>query len=216
MDSTLIQQEVIDEMARYANVYEDVQKVTERAMRGEMDFNQSLKLRVGLLKGHHRDELFQKVISNLKYTEGDEHLFQVLKKMGIRTAVLSGGFTEIVQHAQKELGLDHAFGNDLVVDAHGHLTGEIREPILNAQRKADLLTEIAETHGIETQEIIAVGDGANDLLMLARAYLGVAFNAKPKVQQSANFWINQPSIANLLYLLGISDDDADAILSDSK
>jgi phosphoserine phosphatase len=205
MDSTLIQQEVIDELARYAGVYDQVQEITHRAMNGELDFNQSLEMRVKLLKGTPESN-FDKVIENLAYTDGAHYLCRSLKKLGYRLAVISGGFRTVTQHVRKELGLDYDYANQLEV-RDGILTGRTKGPIVNAQRKADLLVTIAQKEGVTLEQCVAIGDGSNDLPMLGAAGLGIAFNAKPAVQEAATFRVNQRNLDSILYLLGFSEED---------
>lgn len=206
MDSTLIQQEVIDELAKLAGVREAVSEITERAMQGELDFFGSLRERVALLKGHNADQLFDHVKKNLVFTKGAHELCATLKKLGYKMAVISGGFLPMARHVQKELGLDYAFANTLEVDRQtGNLTGRTVGPVVTPQRKRDLLSMIAEIEGCELGQTIAVGDGANDIPMLLTAGLGVAFCAKPKVQQVANFRVNTPDLKTVLYLIGLSD-----------
>jgi phosphoserine phosphatase len=205
MDSTLIQQEVIDELARYGGVYDQVQEITHRAMNGELDFNQSLQKRVELLKGTPVSN-FDKVIENLVYTDGAHYLCRSLKKLGYRLAVISGGFRTVTQHVRNELGLDYDYANQLEVQ-DGILTGRTKGPIVNAQRKADLLVTIAQKEGITLEQCVAIGDGSNDLPMLGTAGLGIAFNAKPAVQEAAKFRVNQRNLDSILYLLGFSEDD---------
>lgn len=206
MDSTLIQQEVIDELARHAGVYEQVQAITHRAMAGELDFNESLEQRVALLAGTP-SSVFDKVIDNLEYTPGAHHLCKTLKRLGYRLGVISGGFTRVTEHVRAKLGLDYDYANTLEEDDNGVFTGRTVGPVVNAQRKADLLTTIAQHERITLDQVIAIGDGANDLPMLGTAGLGIAFNAKPAVQKAANFRINQPSLTAVLYLLGFSEQD---------
>lgn len=206
MDSTLIQQEVIDELARYAGVYEDVQAITHAAMSGEIDFNQSLEARCALLKGTP-EAVFEKVIENLVYTEGAHELCRVLKKLGYRLAVISGGFLRVAEHVARTLGLDMFYANELEVDADGCFTGKTVGPIVNAQRKADLLVTIAQKEGVTLAQTAAIGDGSNDTLMLGVAGLGIAFNAKPAVQKAASFRINQRNLDSTLYLLGFSEEE---------
>eukprot|EP00182_Erythrolobus_australicus_P004683 CAMPEP_0185835866 /NCGR_PEP_ID=MMETSP1353-20130828/8638_1 /TAXON_ID=1077150 /ORGANISM="Erythrolobus australicus, Strain CCMP3124" /LENGTH=430 /DNA_ID=CAMNT_0028534575 /DNA_START=3 /DNA_END=1295 /DNA_ORIENTATION=- len=204
MDSTMIQQEVIDELARYAGVYEQVEAITHRAMGGSMDFNESLRQRVSMLRGSPAST-FDQVIKNLVYTEGVKDLCRALKRLGYKLAVISGGFTAITNHVKQELKLDYAFANTLEVGEDGIFTGRTQGPIVNAQRKADLLQTIAQQEQISTDQVIAIGDGANDLPMLGTAGLGIAFNAKPAVQAAASFRINQRRIDSVLYLLGFSE-----------
>ncbi|KAI8827086.1 HAD-like domain-containing protein [Fimicolochytrium jonesii] len=208
MDSTLIQQEVIDEIAKHAGVVEEVAKITEQAMNGEIDFKESLRRRVRLLKGTPVSAL-QTVKAQLTFTEGAHFLCKALKKLGFKLAVISGGFMPLALHVKNQLGLDYAFANQLKVSPDGQtLTGETHGPIVDGMRKAELLDVIAQAESIGPEQVIAVGDGANDLWMLAAAGLGIAFNAKPKVQKEARARINQTSLRNVLYLLGYTDDDA--------
>lgn len=158
MDSTLIQQEVIDELARYAGVYEDVKEITHRAMCGELDFNQSLEQRCALLKGTS-ESVFDEVISNLVYTQGAHTLCRSLKKLGYRLAVISGGFRRVAQHVAQELGLDMFYANELEVDENGCFTGRTVGAVVNAQRKADLLSTIAQREGVTLAQTAAIGDG---------------------------------------------------------
>ncbi|KAJ2008263.1 Phosphoserine phosphatase [Coemansia thaxteri] len=208
MDSTLIQQEVIDEIARIAGIEAQVAAITERAMQGELDFKESLASRVALLKGtpvHALDD----VKRLLTFTEGAHYLCRALKSAGFKLAVISGGFLPLAKYVKAELGLDYAFANQLKVTADGkHLTGETTGPVVDATRKAELLEVIAQAEGIAIDQVVAVGDGANDLLMLGKASLGIAFNAKPRVQQQARARINQKSLANILYLMGYSESEA--------
>jgi phosphoserine phosphatase len=205
MDSTLIQQEVIDEIAVALSVQDEVSAITARAMNGELDFDASLRERVRLLKGTPASTL-DKVLASIKLTPGAEDLVRVLKRLGYRTAVISGGFIEVVEPIQKRLGLDYAFANRLEVK-DGVLTGEVVGTIINRKRKAELLESIAKLERIELDQVIAVGDGANDLDMLHRAGLGIAFNAKRTVQEQAAAAINQTSLTAILYLLGLRDTD---------
>jgi phosphoserine phosphatase len=209
MDSTLIQQEVIDELAVTLGVQAQVSAITHRAMNGELDFDQSLRERVRLLKGTPASTLSQ-VLERIHLTPGAEDLVRVLRRLGYRTAVISGGFIEVVEPIRQRLGLDYAYANKLEVK-DGVLTGEVLGTIINRQRKAELLVTIAQAERIELDQVIAVGDGANDLDMLHRAGLGIAFNAKRTVQEQAQAAINQTSLMSILYLLGIRDVDALAI-----
>ncbi|HEY8330364.1 MAG TPA: phosphoserine phosphatase SerB [Pseudomonas sp.] len=203
MDSTLIEAEVIDELAKAAGVGEQVAEITERAMRGELDFRASFKERLALLKGLS-EEVLADIGAGLRMTEGAEFLFAELKRLGYKTAILSGGFTYFARQLQDKLGIDYVFANELeVVD--GKVTGVAVEPIVDAQRKADLLRQLTEQEGLRLEQTIAVGDGANDLPMLAIAGLGVAFRAKPLVKQSAKQAISTLGLDGILYLLGYRD-----------
>ncbi|PMZ91179.1 MULTISPECIES: phosphoserine phosphatase SerB [unclassified Pseudomonas] len=205
MDSTLIEAEVIDELAKAAGVGDKVSEITERAMAGELDFRASFKERLALLKGLDVNVL-DSIGASLRLTEGAETLFAELKRLGYKTAILSGGFTYFAKQLQAKLGIDYVFANELeVVD--GKVTGVAVEPIVDAQRKADLLKELAHKEGLRLEQTIAVGDGANDLPMLAIAGLGVAFRAKPLVKQSAKQAISTLGLDGVLYLLGFRDRD---------
>ncbi|MGJ7515448.1 phosphoserine phosphatase SerB [Pseudomonas baetica] len=205
MDSTLIEAEVIDELAKAAGVGDKVSEITERAMAGELDFRASFKERLALLKGLDVGVL-DSIGASLRLTEGAETLFAELKRLGYKTAILSGGFTYFAKQLQAKLGIDYVFANELeVVD--GKVTGVAIEPIVDAQRKADLLKELAHKEGLRLEQTIAVGDGANDLPMLAIAGLGVAFRAKPLVKQSAKQAISTLGLDGVLYLLGFRDRD---------
>lgn len=205
MDSTLIEAEVIDELAKAAGVGDKVSEITERAMAGELDFRASFKERLALLKGLDVNVL-DSIGASLRLTEGAETLFAELKRLGYKTAILSGGFTYFAKQLQARLGIDYVFANELeVVD--GKVTGVAVEPIVDAQRKADLLKELAHKEGLRLEQTIAVGDGANDLPMLAIAGLGVAFRAKPLVKQSAKQAISTLGLDGVLYLLGLRDRD---------
>ncbi|WP_460123379.1 phosphoserine phosphatase SerB [Pseudomonas sp. H3_G09] len=205
MDSTLIEAEVIDELAKAAGVGDLVSEITERAMAGELDFRASFKERLALLKGLDVSVL-DSIGASLRLTEGAETLFAELKRLGYKTAILSGGFTYFAKQLQARLGIDYVFANELeVVD--GKCTGVAIEPIVDAQRKADLLKELAHKEGLRLEQTIAVGDGANDLPMLAIAGLGVAFRAKPLVKQSAKQAISTLGLDGVLYLLGFRDRD---------
>ena len=203
MDSTLIEAEVIDELAKLAGVGEQVSAITERAMRGEIDFSESFRARVALLEGLEESAL-DRVASELKITEGAEHLIATLRTLGYKTAILSGGFTYFAKHLQARLGMDYVYANELDI-AHGVVTGNIQGEIVDGARKAQLLRQLADDLGIDLQQVIAVGDGANDLPMLSIAGLGIAFRAKPLVQKSAEQSISTLGLDAILYLLGISD-----------
>ena len=202
MDSTLIRIEVIDELARAAGVGPEVSRITERAMQGEMDYDESLRQRVGLLKGLDVAVL-DKIAADLPLTDGAETLVRVLKRLGFKIAVISGGFSRAAEALKRRLDLDYAYSNNLEV-AGGKLTGRVVGPIVNAQRKAELLETIAQAEGVLLDQVIAVGDGANDALMLDRAGLGIAFHAKPKLRESADTSLTSSGLDAILYLLGIS------------
>jgi phosphoserine phosphatase len=212
MDSTLIGQEVIDEMARVVGAYEAVSAVTERAMRGEFDFREALRERVALLKGADLSSLVGAVMPRLTLNRGVEQLAAALRGHGVKLAVLSGGFSPFVTPIANQLGFSYAFANTLEV-ADGRLTGRVTGTIVDRQRKAALLDELCEKEGLMVQEVMAVGDGANDLLMLEKAGLGVAFNAKPAVQAVAKVAINHPDMRCLLLLLGFEHDEISHWLS---
>jgi phosphoserine phosphatase len=202
MDSTLIRIEVIDELARAAGVGAEVSKITERAMQGEMDYDESLRQRVGLLKGLPVAVLDQ-IAADLPLTDGAETLVRVLKRLGYRIAIISGGFSRAAEALKRRLDLNYAYSNNLEV-ANGKLTGNVVGPIVNAHRKAELLETIAQAEGVLLDQVIAVGDGANDALMLDRAGLGIAFHAKPKLREAADTSLTSSGLDAILYLLGIS------------
>ncbi len=202
MDSTLIRIEVIDELARMHGVGEQVARITERAMQGEMDYDESLRQRVALLRGLEVKAV-RELAARLPLTEGAETLMRVLKRLGYRTAIISGGFSVAAEALQARLGLDYAYSN-VLEEEEGRLTGRTVGPIVNARRKAELLERIAREEGILLDQVIAVGDGANDLLMLERAGLGIAFRAKPKLREAADTSISAGGLDAILYLLGLS------------
>ncbi len=203
MDSTLIETEVIDELAERAGVGDKVRAITERAMRGEIEFCESFRERVALLEGLD-ERVMREIAENLPVTEGVERMMQVLKRTGYKTAILSGGFTYFGNWLKQKFGFDYVYANELeIVD--GKLTGRYLGDIVDGKRKAELLRIIAQVENIDIAQTIAVGDGANDLPMLATAGLGIAFHAKPKVKQTARQSISTIGLDGVLYFLGFKD-----------
>ena len=207
MDSTLIQTECIDELAERAEVGEQVKAITERAMRGEIDFKESFTERVALLKGLD-ESVMKEIAENLPITEGVERLMFVLKHYGYKIAILSGGFTYFGEHLKRKFGIDYVYANELeIVD--GKLTGRYLGEIVDGKRKAELLRLLAQVEKVDIAQTIAVGDGANDLPMLSTAGLGIAFHAKPKVVENAEQSINTIGLDGVLYFLGFKDSYLD-------
>jgi len=203
MDSTLIEVEVIDELAKAAGVGEQVAEITERAMRGELDFTASFRERLGLLEGLDESVLAQ-IAEQLPITEGAERLISNLHELGYTTVILSGGFDYFGRYLQQRLGIDHVHANELeIVD--GKVTGRVSGQVVDGVRKAELLEQIAEQEGIRLEQTIAVGDGANDLPMLAKAGLGIAFRAKPLVRDSAEHALSTLGLDGILYLIGFRE-----------
>ena len=209
MDSTLIDAEVIDELAIEAGVGEQVAAITEAAMQGELDFKQSFTQRLALLEGLNADVL-QSVAERLRLNEGAADLLKTLKRLGYETAIVSGGFTFFGRYLQKMLGIDHVYANELDVK-DGLVTGKVVGDVIDGERKAELLRELAQRKGLVLAQVIAVGDGANDLPMLNIAGLGIAFRAKPLVKASAKQSISSLGLDGILYLLGYSDKDIKAL-----
>ncbi|WP_300671594.1 phosphoserine phosphatase SerB [Desulfoluna sp.] len=205
MDSTLIQAEVIDELAAEAGVGEQVSAITESAMRGEIDFKESLRRRLGLLEGLSEASM-QKVAERIPMTDGAERLIANLRQFGYKTAILSGGFTYFGRILQKKLGVDYVYANELEIK-EGKLTGKVVGDIVDAAKKAELLQMLAQKEEINLQQVIAVGDGANDLPMLNLAGLGIAFHAKPVVKEGARQSISTLGLDSILYLVGVRDRD---------
>lgn len=203
MDSTLIETEVIDELAERAGVGSQVREITERAMRGEIDFTESFKERVALLKGLD-ESVMHDIAVNLPITEGVERLMYVLKRYGYKIAILSGGFTYFGNYLKEKFGIDYVYANQLeIID--GKLTGKYLGNIVDGKRKAELLQLLAQVENVDIAQTIAVGDGANDLPMLSVAGLGIAFHAKPKVVANAQQSINTIGLDGVLYFLGFKD-----------
>lgn len=207
MDSTLIDTEVIDELALKAGVGKEVMAITHAAMEGEIDFSESLRRRVKAISGLD-EKVLAEIAADLPLMDGAEALFRTLKTLGYKTAILSGGFTYFAESLQAKLGIDYVYANELKIK-DGKLTGEVLEPIVDAQRKAELVRELADRENISLQQVIAVGDGANDLAMLATAGLGIAFHAKPIVKEKAGQSISNMGLDSILYLMGIRDIDSD-------
>ena len=206
-DSTLITGEVIEMLASYAGKEAEVAAVTERAMRGELDFEQSLRERVATLKGLDVSVIDQ-VANAIQLTPGARTTIRTLKRMGYKTAVVSGGFIQVLEGLSQELELDYTRANTLeIVD--GKLTGRVIGKVVDRAAKAEFLTEFAEDSGMQLHQTVAVGDGANDIDMLSAAGLGIAFNAKPALQEVADASVNHPFLDEVLYILGISRDEID-------
>jgi phosphoserine phosphatase len=203
MDSTLIQAEIIDELAKMQGVGEEVSRVTEAAMRGELDFKQSFARRLALLRGLPQSRVLE-LLDRVPLSDGAERLIATLKRQGYKTAILSGGFTFFGRHLQSRLGIDYLHANELEIVA-GLVTGNVVPPIMDGQRKAEMLRQIADKEGITLDQTIAVGDGANDLPMLNLAGMGIAYRAKPLVRKSAQHAISTLGLDAILYLLGIRD-----------
>ena len=208
VDSTLIQNEVIDLLAEQAGCGAEVSGITELAMRGEIDFEESLLQRVNLLKG--LDELgVERAWQNLKLTPGARTFCRTLGRLGFTTAIVSGGFSIFAERLQRELNIKHARANELEI-VGGRLTGRVVGPIITRKAKAEFLCEIAEIEGVAIDQTVAVGDGANDLDMLTIAGLGIAFNAKPIVQDAANTTLKVPYLDAILFMLGVSREEIEA------
>ena len=201
MDSTLIQAEVIDELALVHGIGDKVMAITERAMNGEFDFDQSIRERVALLKGLSSDRM-EEIYNRIELTQGVEEFIKTVRALGYKTAIVSGGFRYFAERFQKRLQMDYAFANELEIE-NGILTGKVVGEILNAQKKVDYIKFIAEKEKLDIQEVMAVGDGANDLPMLAFAGLGIAFHGKEKVRKVALHQMNYGPMTTLLYFLGI-------------
>jgi phosphoserine phosphatase len=207
VDSTLIQDEVIELLAKHAGCLDRVAEVTAAAMRGDLDFAGSLRARVALLAGLP-DTVFDTVRAEVRYTPGAETLVRTLKRLGYQVGIVSGGFTQITDHLAADLGLDFAAANTLEVQ-DGQLTGRVIDPVVDRPGKADALRKFAQAAGVPLSDTVAIGDGANDLDMLATAGLGVAFNAKPLVREQAHTAVNVPFLDAILFLLGIPREEVE-------
>ncbi|ODV78369.1 phosphoserine phosphatase activity [Suhomyces tanzawaensis NRRL Y-17324] len=214
MDSTLIYQEVIELIAAYANIEDKVAEITERAMNGELDFNESLEQRVLLLKGIDASTIWEELKHKIKITNGAKELCKALSKLGVVMGVCSGGFIPLAEYVKGELGLHYAYANQLGVDSNQALDGTTFGPIVNGDKKAELLLEIASNHGIDPAKAVAVGDGANDLKMMGVAGFGVAWNAKPNVQKQAPCCLNSDSLQDILYIMGYDDEEISRLISE--
>lgn len=212
MDSTLIQQEVIDEIARELGVEKEISAITAAAMNGELDFEESLRKRCSLLRGVS-SSVFETLKGRITLTPGAAELVQALRRLGYKTAVLSGGFMPLAGWLAEKIGLDYYHANNLVVSEDGSaLTGELSGQIVHAEQKRRLVVEIAAKEGVSLEQVLVAGDGANDLPMMKVAGLGVAFNAKARVQMEAPARLNSRSLLDVLYLLGISKEEQDELL----
>lgn len=205
MDSTIVEGEIIDEMAKLAGVSKQVTSITEKGMEGKIDYVQSLRERVSLLKGL-RVKSLESLAKTFRLTKGSEELIGALKEMGFKIALISGGFTYFTDILKKRLGFDYAYGNVLEIK-RGRLTGKLKGKIIDAQRKAEIMDEICKKEGITRDEVVAVGDGSNDRIMVANAGLGIAFNAKEILKEVADGEITRDHMKGVLYCLGISDMD---------
>jgi phosphoserine phosphatase len=207
VDSTLIRNEMIDLLAEEAGCSDQVAGITERAMRGELDFEGSLRERVRLLRGLDQSAI-ARVQARIEFTPGARTFVRTLKRLGFAVAIVSGGFTVFTEWLQQQLDLDHAFGNTLeIID--GRLTGEVLGGVVDRARKAELLAQIAAVEGVPLSQTVAVGDGANDLDMLAAAGMGIAFNAKPAVREQAAVTVSVPYLDAILFMLGLRGTDVD-------
>ncbi len=202
MDSTLVDEEVIDKLARVAGVEEEVKELTKKAMNGEIDFKEALRERVKLLKGLPV-EVLEKIYSQIKLTDGAKELIKSLKESGYKVALVSGGFTYFTDRLKEELGLDYAFGNELEIK-DGKLTGRVKGRIIDAEEKARIIEELAKREGISKENIVAVGDGANDRIMIENAGLGIAFNAKKALKEVADGTLSKNHLIGLAGILGLN------------
>jgi phosphoserine phosphatase len=203
MDSTLIQTEAIVELARLAGVGEQVDKITEAAMMGQLDFKESFRQRVALLKGLEQEKL-ESITQNMPLTEGADLVTKTLKHLGYKLGIISGGFTFVGEYLKKRLGFDYVYANEIEIK-DGRVTGRVKGEIVDGERKASLLRRLARKENLSIEQTIAVGDGANDLPMISIAGLGVAFNAKPALREKASNAISTMGLDGLLFLIGIHE-----------
>lgn len=204
MDSTLINCEVIDELAREVNMQNEVAEITESAMQGELDFGESLHQRLSLLKGAP-SSILSKVLDAIDYNPGAKRLISKLQSLGYKTAIISGGFSFFTEHIKNSLSIDYAFANVLEI-SNGILTGKIENCPLDGKMKNSLMKKLAVDLNIDLRRVIAVGDGANDIPMISNSGLGIAFRAKPKVSEASKYAIKIGGLDTILYFLGIKDD----------
>ncbi len=214
VDGTLIDAEVIDELAKAAGVGGKVSEITSRAMNGEIDFKQALRERVGLLKGLPI-EVLDSIVENLDVTAGAEELIIALKALGYKIALISGGFTQFVEKIKEKLGIDYVYANQLVIE-DGKITGEVIEPIIDAERKAELMQEIAKKENLLMEQVVAVGDGANDRFMLQNSGLGIALYPKAVLQKVASGVITKDNLTGILYCLGAPEEKLKELVPDKK
>ncbi len=214
VDGTLIDAEMIDDLAKAAGVGGKVSEITSKAMNGEIEFKQALKDRVRLLKGLPVEAL-ESIVENLDVTPGAEELIIALKALGYKIALISGGFTQFVEKIQEKLGIDYVYANKLVI-ADGKLTGEVVEPVIDAERKAELMREIAQKENLLMEQVVAVGDGANDRFMLQNSGLGIALYPKAVLQKVAAGVITKDNLAGILYCLGAPEEKLKELVPDKK
>ena len=205
MDSTLIDMEIIDEMAERAGVFKEVSRITEKARRGDLDFEEALVQRVALLKGLKVKEL-EKIREEMRLSEGADELVATLKRLGYKLGVVSGGFHYFADYLKDKMGLDFAYANQLEIK-NGRLTGKVVGKIVDNTYKAKIVNVVSDAEGVLLDQTVAVGDGANDVLMLGQAGLGIAYNARGKLDRAANMSLGQARLKNILYILGISEDE---------
>jgi phosphoserine phosphatase len=205
MDSTLVDMEIIDEMAERAGVFKEVSRITEKAKRGALDFEEALIQRVALLKGL-KVEALEKIRSEIKLSEGAEDLVETLKGLGYKLGLVSGGFDYFANFLKERLRLDFSFANQLEIK-DGALTGKVLGKIVDNTYKAKIVNMVSSEEGVLLDQTVAIGDGANDVLMLGQAGLGIAYNAKERIERAANMSVGRARLKNILYILGISEEE---------